>query len=231
MVPVTSGLSDPNQYKTDRFGFDICCPPSQNSSDMKNPYFFGYGSLVNRATHDYPDAVPAKATGWRRLWRHTGLRPVAFLTVVADEDSTIEGLIAGVPNADWVALDQREWAYQRIIANNDISHGLSHEPDIALYAVPHDQSHKPSVKHPILLSYIDVVVQGYLTEFGQDGAQRFFDTTDGWDIPIINDRDAPLYPRHQPLSPDERHFVDEQLSALPAKVEQRENSGLTLKRF
>ncbi len=231
MVPVTSGLSDPNQYKTDRFGFDICCPPSQNSSDMKNPYFFGYGSLVNRATHDYPGAVPAKATGWRRLWRHTGLRPVAFLTVVADEDSTIDGLIAGVPNADWVALDQREWAYQRIIANNDISHGLSHEPDIALYAVPHDQSHKPSVKHPILLSYIDVVVQGYLTEFGQDGAQRFFDTTDGWDIPIINDRDAPLYPRHQPLSPDERHFVDEQLSALPAKVEQRENSGLTLKRF
>ncbi len=231
MVPVTSGLSDPNQYKTNRFGFDICCPPSQNSSDMKNPYFFGYGSLVNRATHDYPGAVPAKATGWRRLWRHTGLRPVAFLTVVADEDSTIDGLIAGVPNADWVALDQREWAYQRIIANNDISHGLSHEPDIALYAVPHDQSHKPSVKHPILLSYIDVVVQGYLTEFGQDGAQRFFDTTDGWDIPIINDRDAPLYPRHQPLSPDERHFVDEQLSALPAKVEQRENSGLTLKRF
>jgi len=205
--------------------------PSQNSSEMKNPYFFGYGSLVNRATHDYPDAVHAKAKGWRRLWRHTRLRPVAFLTVVADEDSTIEGLIAGVPNADWAALDQREWAYQRINASDDVSHDLSHQPDVALYAVPHDQSHRPNVKHPILLSYIDVVVQGYLSEFGQDGAQRFFDTTDGWDTPIINDRAAPMYPRHQPLSKDDRHFVDEQLGALSAQVEQGEQSGLTLKRF
>jgi hypothetical protein len=228
---MTSRVSHQNQQETDRFAFDICGRPSQNLFDMKNPYFFGYGSLVNRATHDYPGAVPAKATGWRRLWRHTGLRPVAFLTVVADEDSTIEGLIAGVPNADWAALDQREWAYQRLIASGDISHALNQKPEVALYAVPHDPDHEVRVKHPILLSYIDVVVQGYLSEFGQEGALRFFDTTDGWELPIINDRAAPMYPRHQPLSRDERHFVDEQLRALPAKVEQRENSGLSLKRF
>lgn len=231
MAAVTSGPNPQIQHKVIRLGFDIYELSSQNPFNMKNPYFFGYGSLVNRATHDYPDAVPATAKGWRRLWRHTGLRPVAFLTVVADEDSTIEGLMAGVPNADWAALDQREWAYQRIDARDGISHDLSHKPDVALYAVPHDPHHNPSVKHPILLSYVDVVVQGYLTEYGQEGAQRFFDTTDGWDIPIINDRDAPQYPRHQPLSPDERHFVDEQLRALSAQVEQGVQSGLTLKRF
>lgn len=198
---------------------------------MQNPYFFGYGSLVNRATHDYPDAVPAKARGWRRLWRHTGLRPVAFLTVVADQDSTIDGLIAGVPNADWAALDEREWAYQRINASEDVGHSLAHRPDVALYAVPHDKNHAPDVKHPILLSYVDVVVQGYLNEFGKDGAVRFFDTTDGWDILIVNDRDAPMYPRHQPLSKGELAFVDEQLDALSAKAEQREQAGLTLNRF
>ena len=198
---------------------------------MNTPYFFGYGSLVNRGTHDYPDAVPAKAKGWRRLWRHTGLRPVAFLTVIADRDSTIEGLIAGVPNADWAALDEREWAYQRLDASDDISHPLRHDPDVALYAVPSDPEHDALTKHPILLSYVDVVVQGYLNEFGQDGAQRFFDTTDGWDIPIIDDRRAPMYPRHQTLTKDERRFVDDRLSALPAKIEQGEDSGLTLKRF
>lgn len=205
--------------------------PPQNVVDMQNPYFFGYGSLVNRATHDYPEAAPAKVRGWRRLWRHTGVRPVAFLTVVADPDSTIEGLVAGVPNADWAALDQREWAYQRINASNDVSHALSHQPEVAIYAVPHDKTHAPDVKHPILLSYVDVVVQGYLNEFGIDGAMRFFDTTDGWDIPIINDRAAPMYPRHQTLSKGERAFVDEQLDALPAKVEQGEQAGLTLDRF
>ncbi|MEP2029547.1 MAG: gamma-glutamylcyclotransferase family protein [Paracoccaceae bacterium] len=198
---------------------------------MKNPYFFGYGSLVNRATHEYPDAAPAKVQGWRRQWRHTGLRSVAFLTVVADHGSMIEGLIAGVPNADWAALDKREWAYQRLNANDHIRHDLNHDPEVALYAVPNDPDLEVSVKHPILLSYIDVVVQGYLIEFGHDGARRFFETTDGWDLPIINDRAEPMYPRHQLLSRSERQFVDEQLSALPAKIEQGEDSGLTLNRF
>ena len=47
---------------------------------MSHDFFFGYGSLVNRATHDFPEAHPARVTGWRRAWRHTDLRPVAYLT-------------------------------------------------------------------------------------------------------------------------------------------------------
>ena len=31
-----------------------------------HPRFFGYGSLVNRDTHDYPNAVRATLSGWRR---------------------------------------------------------------------------------------------------------------------------------------------------------------------
>uniref|UniRef100_UPI000A5B3968 DnaB-like helicase C-terminal domain-containing protein n=1 Tax=Leisingera sp. F5 TaxID=1813816 RepID=UPI000A5B3968 len=45
---------------------------------MEHPYFFGYGSLVNAATHDFSDPQPAHLSGWRRAWRHTDLRPVAF---------------------------------------------------------------------------------------------------------------------------------------------------------
>ena len=41
---------------------------------MNHPAFFGYGSLVNRATHDYRQAVPARLKGWRRVWRGTDLR-------------------------------------------------------------------------------------------------------------------------------------------------------------
>ncbi|XHY17135.1 hypothetical protein SuNHUV7_19280 (plasmid) [Pseudoseohaeicola sp. NH-UV-7] len=195
---------------------------------MPPPYFFGYGSLVNRTTHDYGNPTRATAQGWRRLWRHTGKRPVAFLTVVPDPSCRIDGLIASVPGADWAALDAREWAYDRVAASDQIRHDLDHRPAIHLYTVAPDQNHAPDTRHPILLSYIDVVVQGYLTEFGVEGALRFFETTDGWEAPILNDRAAPVYARHRSLTDFERRFVDQNLEALSARIDQPE--GLSPKR-
>ena len=177
-------------------------------------YFFGYGSLVNLATHGFFDAHPARARGWRRAWRHTDLRPVAFLTAVPDAASTIDGMIAHVPNDDWAALDAREHAYARVRACDDVDHGLDHQPTVALYAIPQDAHGRPDAAHPVLLSYIDVVIQGYLRAFGEAGAQRFFDTTSGWDAPVMDDRAAPVYSRHQRLTTDERGFVDDALKSL-----------------
>lgn len=185
---------------------------------MADPYFFGYGSLVNLSTHDFPDPRPASLTGWRRAWRHTDLRPVAFLTAVPDAQSRIEGMIAHVPKNDWEALDAREWAYDRIPATDAISHPLKHEIEIAVYAVPAERHSDPSGEHPILLSYLDVVVQGYLRAFGAEGVTRFFETTDGWDAPILNDRSEPRYPRHQQLRSHETELVDTHLAAIQARV-------------
>ncbi|MBO9411478.1 MULTISPECIES: gamma-glutamylcyclotransferase family protein [unclassified Ruegeria] len=185
---------------------------------MADPYFFGYGSLVNLATHDFPGARPARLKGWRRAWRHTDLRPVAFLTAIPDPDSEIEGMIAHVPRNDWAALDEREWAYDRVPATQAVTHPLTHDVEIAVYAVPHGRHAEPTNCHPLLLSYIDVVVQGYLRAFGEAGADRFFATTDGWDAPILNDRAEPRYPRHQQLKPNETEFVDTRLQHLSAKL-------------
>ena len=181
------------------------------------PYFFGYGSLVNSATHGYPDAQRAQLRGWRRLWCHTDLRPVAFLSVVRDPATTLDGMIAHVPGSDWAALDEREWAYDRVEATDQVVHGLERSAQIAVYSVP-GSSHTSKGKHPILLSYLDVVVQGYLHAFGPAGAMRFFETTDGWDAPILNDRADPRYPRHQALSSEERGFVDASLARLSAVI-------------
>lgn len=169
------------------------------------PRFFGYGSLVNTATHDYPEPQKAKLTGWRRVWRQTDIRELAFLSVEPCEDSDLLGLTAEVPGTNWAALDQREFAYSR----HDISHQIApYQTQTAVYVVDQDVAGRA---HPILLSYLDVVVQGYLHQFGEDGAHHFFDTTHGWDIPILNDRAAPRYPRAQVLSPTERGLVDELL--------------------
>lgn len=185
---------------------------------MANPYFFGYGSLVNSATHDFANPHRAQLSGWRRIWRHTDLRPVAFLTVVPDPQTVIDGMIAHVPGDDWQALDQREWAYDRVPATDDITHSLTHEIEIAVYAVPAEKHGAPDTHHPILLSYLDVVVQGYLHEFGAVGADRFFATTTGWQAPILNDRATPRYPRHQQLTKQETAFVDARLAALSASI-------------
>lgn len=129
-------------------------------------------------------------------------------------NSTIDGLIAPVPDQDWAALDLRERAYDRVAAAHQIRHNLPHQPQIAVYAIPEGRDQSPTTDHALLLSYIDVVVQGYLREFGPEGVARFFATTDGWDAPVIHDRTAPRYPRHCQLTADETALVDDHLNHL-----------------
>ena len=182
--------------------------------------FFGYGSLVNLTTHDYPDARPATLTGWRRVWKGTHLRQVAYLSVEPSPEGTLHGVVAAVPNNDWAALDAREAAYDRI----DISHAVTAaQATTVIYHV--SPTHiAPDGAHPILMSYLDVVVQGFLQLYGHDGVRHFFDTTDGWHLPVLDDRAAPLYPRHRRLDYAERRLVDTNLAAA------REKAGLTTAR-
>lgn len=181
------------------------------------PYFFGYGSLVNRNTHTYPDAHPAQLQGWRRQWVRTRRRDVVFLSVKLDPGTTIDGLIAAVPDADWAALDLRETGYERHGSGGAVIHGLVPAPDIAHYAIP-DSATQHSGDHVILLSYLDVVVQGFLREFGTQGVEDFFRTTDGWDTPVLDDRADPIYSRHQPMTAKETALVDAQIDAYGVTV-------------
>ncbi len=180
---------------------------------MNAPHFFGYGSLVNRRTHLYDKAHPAAIEGWRRTWRHIAALDHAFLTATPAPGHRIEGLIAEVPGADWAALDEREVFYQRIAAEG-VAHPLETAPAIEIYHAPEDLNPVADGAKPILLSYLDVIVQGYLAEYGEAGVAGFFETTDGWDAPVLDDRATPLYPRHQVLSAEESALTDHWLGRL-----------------
>jgi len=182
-----------------------------------HPCFFGYGSLVNRATHGYSSASRARLTGWRRKWVYTQTRGLAFLSVVADVGTTIDGLIAEVPDADWAALDAREYGYARIASGSAVHHPRDPTTDISHYAVPPDTWVAGSA-NAILLSYLDVVVQGYLREYGAGGVADFFATTDGWDTPVRDDRSAPQYPRAQVLTAQETALVNQHLALRGAQI-------------
>lgn len=186
---------------------------------MRDPFFFGYGSLVNRATHIYDDAHKARLSGWRRVWVHTGDRPNAFLSVQQAQGSEIDGLIARVPDQDWAALDKREEGYRRFEVSDRVAHPVG-SARVEVYSVP-EETHVAEISGRIVLSYLDVVVQGFLNEFGEDGVAAFFATTDGWHTPIVNDRAAPLYPRAQQLSINETALVDRHIADLAAQIQER----------
>ena len=176
---------------------------------MCDPYFFGYGSLVNLATHDYGDPRPATLQGWRRLWCETSNRKAAFLSISPAPGARIQGLMARVQDGDWQALDAREAGYERREAAHQITHDLAQQVPCAVYTIPQSKTagERPSPA-PILLSYLDVVLQGFIQIYGELGVREFMDTTDQWNRPVLNDRAAPLYPRHQKLEDRQRQLVD-----------------------
>lgn len=188
---------------------------------MTHPRFFGYGSLVNLATHAFPDPTPASLIGWRRVWRHARTRPVAFLSVERCETTTLHGITAQVPNADWAALDLREHAYLR----RDVTAQFDH--DTAIYEANPVHTASPNTNHPILLSYLDVVISGYTSLMGEAGPAHFFETTHGWG-PVLDDRETPIYPRAQSVSPKTRNTVDAALAALSVAVQPPEHARLLL---
>lgn len=184
---------------------------------MTHPRFFGYGSLVNLATHHYPDPQAATLTGWRRVWCQAKARPVAFLSI-EPHDTTLHGITAQVPHNDWVALDAREHAYLR----RDVT--AQFDGPTAVYQANPEHTAPASTGHPILLSYLDVVVAGF-DALMPDGAEHFFDTTTAWG-PVLDDRDDPLYPRAQPLADATRKVVDAALATLAVPVQPTEDARL-----
>lgn len=189
---------------------------------MEPSRFFGFGSLVNQATHIYPAARTATLPGWRRHWVATDVSPHCFLSARPVSGAEIDGLMCDVPGGDWAALDARETNYARHPEQVTTRQGTAQvqevQAQVQVYAVEDRFNTGDRTATPILLSYLDVVIQGYLREFGADGVARFIASTDGWDAPVLDDRTAPIYPRAQHLAPFETELVNGHLTTLGSRI-------------
>lgn len=177
--------------------------------------YFGYGSLVNRATHRTAivEAMPARLAGWRRFWRARPDMPgfpAALLTVRPEADAACDGLLV-VDRADnLAAVDAREARYRRVRLSSealDLGGVLPRDCPVYVYEAVADLPLHPDPPK-ILRSYLDAVMQGFLVEHGEDGLRRLVAETDGFDTPIHDDRHAPVYPRAVALSAIERGLFD-----------------------
>lgn len=92
--------------------------------------------------------------------------------VPGDPSEQIQGLIAAVPNADWAALDERETGYRRIPSAGKVSHGGDPSTDIAHYAVATEDMLMEG-DQAILLSYLDVVIQGICNNLVKTALMHF----------------------------------------------------------
>lgn len=182
-------------------------------------HYFGYGSLVNRGTLP-PEAVPVRATlrGFRRAWRAASLaagRGVCALSVEPAEGAQIRGFLVREPADGLARLDAREHRYHRhrlpgarlVLGNGAVA------PDFYLYRAQAPINRWGDAENPIWLSYLDCVLQGFYREWGEEGLAHFTASTDGWHVPVVDDRDSPAYVRARTLAPEERRAIDAALAA------------------
>lgn len=188
--------------------------------------YFGYGSLVNRATHrtEIVAARPCRLRGWRRFWRPrpdmpfnpAQATPVSLLTVRRVADSWIDGLLVFDRTENLPAIDAREAHYERrLVQPADIQLLEGRAPkgcDIFVYEAREGVPDHDGNACPILQSYLDAVLQGFLAEHGEAGLARFVLETDGFETAVLADREAPVYPRAVVLTASERALIDSLLA-------------------
>ena len=63
-------------------------------------------------------------------------------------------------------------------------------------------------EHPVLQSYVDCVMAGYLHRFGEEGVNALVSSTRGWECSLFNDRADPFYPRWVEVSAADQQYFD-----------------------
>jgi cation transport regulator ChaC len=181
--------------------------------------YFGYGSLVNRATHRtrIVDAFPARLVGWRRFWRPRPDMPgfpAALLTVREEEGAVCDGLLVIDRAANLAAVDEREARYRRLPLLSralETSQPVPEGCPVFVYVAEEDIPAHPGPP-AILRSYLEAVLQGFLVEHGEQAVRRFMAETHGFDTPLHDDRAAPVYPRAVTLSESEKTLFESLLA-------------------
>ena len=181
---------------------------------------FGYGSLVNVATHRTPvvATVSAELAGWRRVWKRRPSNPdsprdgIAFLSVEEAPGTTIQGVVMIDRAASLPDLDRREALYDRVALEPSAVRLLERHPalgpDVPFYIYRAAATADGAPPPRMIRSYLDAVFQGYATRFGHDAVEAFLASTANAALEIEEDRDGPIYPRAVTLSDAERTAFD-----------------------
>ncbi len=175
------------------------------ASDLPTQFLIGYGSLIDADSRAGTagarlEAVPMRVSadfGWRRVWNlvagsgFTALGLEAGRTDAAAE--TINGVLFPVDAPTLAKFDRREAGYDRVLVPNALIQSLSwmRLPEAGMVWIyvpkPGARTSVPDAGHPIVQSYVDLVLSGALA-YGEPFAREVVETTFGWDSFWLNDR-------------------------------------------
>lgn len=162
--------------------------------------YFGYGSLVNRRTlrTRYLGIRKAHVSGWRRFWlpRETG--DPALLSVKPEEGHITQGVVVYDLADHLPSVDEREAGYhRRVVMPGHVVIDAAPIKDVPLfiYEAAREEPTAAEAGAFILQSYLDAVLQGFLSLYGEEGVSRFVEETEGFETNVLRDREVPLYPR------------------------------------
>lgn len=193
--------------------------------------YFGYGSLVNRATlrTKFLAIRRAEVTGWRRFWLpRRGAGEAAVLSVRRDPGHVTQGVIVYDLADHLPFVDEREAGYHRRVvdpAEIAVEAAPALAAPIYLYEAIRDEETAADTGSVILQSYLDAVLQGFLSLYGPAGLSRFVTETEGFETDILCDRAAPRYPRAVSLGASEGDAFDRLVTARGARLEGRGRAG------
>ncbi len=175
--------------------------------------YFGYGSLVNKRTlrTKFLGIRRAEVRGWRRAWLPRKGQSMALLSVRPEDEALTQGVVVYDLADHLPAVDEREAAYHRRVVMPDhvtIRGGALRDVPLFIYEGKPEQPDAAQTGAAILQSYLDAVLQGFLSLYGDTGLRRFISETDGFRTAILQDRASPLYPRPVTLADGEAELFD-----------------------
>jgi len=185
--------------------------------------YFGYGSLVNVDTIPAEaEVMPGKLSGWLREWRVCGHgsdgQGRCALTVRQETGAEIWGMMVREPKTRLADLEVREQRYEKVeavgVAFRCEARNQKGPDDLFLFKAAPEHKRWGSESYPILQSYLDCVLAGYFRTWGEKGIDHFLETTDGWHVPVLKDRQRPHYPRRVTLEPELAVLVDGKLREI-----------------
>lgn len=175
--------------------------------------YFGYGSLVNKATlrTRFLAIRRAEVTGWRRFWLPREAPFAAYLSVRPEPGHPTQGVVVYDLAENLPLVDEREAGYRRVSVDPGevrIEGAPDVEVPLFLYEALRPEETAADAGSFLLQSYLDAVLQGFLSLYGEEGLRRFVAETDGFEADIVADRETPRYPRSVVLGAGEAALFD-----------------------
>lgn len=184
--------------------------------------YFVYGSLSNPVTLGFEGRLEmARLDGWQRSWHHsvvTDVGPVCAVTIHELNGRSVPGFLLTAETEVLAILREREVGYVPRRVAVVVEEDQRAETATAFVSTP-ECFRKGSRSFPIWQSYLDAVLTGYWDHGGEAAVRRFIRSSDHWDVPILSDRDQPLYARHVTMRSDLFPTLDALLEAEAPQLE------------